>query len=326
MAQKEHNALGLVEIAKRTNNGNVIAVSEVLSRFDDVLMDIPWVPANQVASHVHTRRISLPSGTWRNINAGVTVEASLTKQIVENVGRLEAWSQIDEATISSLLGDRERFRATEEEAFIMGLGQTFTTALVAGDTTSNPEQFDGFRIRTNALGTYVKGAGGSGGDTTSIFIVQWGEGQAHGIFQPDVGRPSQGAPVTVEDRGRETIYDGTSAAYVGYRSKFVLTAGLAVHDNRRLCRLTNIEDDPSGASIVEPDLLIQLLNSMFNRGAGAFMYAHQIVMTQMDILALDKGNVNYQPGMVWGEPVTMFRTNIPMRMLDAIGITETAVA
>src|SRR5512147_1360707 len=104
MAATSVNRLGIVEIAKRTNNGAVLQVSEVLSRFDDVISDMVWEPANQLASHVHTRRLALPTGTWRKMNIGATPEMSQTKQIVENVGRLESCAQIDEGVINTLLG------------------------------------------------------------------------------------------------------------------------------------------------------------------------------------------------------------------------------
>ena len=327
MATLQTNELGLVEVAKRTNNAQVIRISEVLSRFDEVWMDATWVPTNKLGGvHVHSRRLSLPTGTWRNINAEVTPEASHTQQITENAGHLEAWSQIDELTIQSLLGGGEQFRATEDDAFAMGLGQTLTTALVAGDSTQDPEEFDGWRIRLNSLGTYVKGAGGGGSDTTSLFCVQWGENQAHMIFMSSDGHSNdKDSPIVMEDRGRQSVYNSSGQLRDAFRTKFTISAGFALHDDRHLTRLVNIEDDPSGASVVEPDLMVQLLNSMPGRGRGSFMYAHQIVLTQLDILALDKGNVNYNTTQIWGEEVTAFRSNIPIRMLDAIGITETVI-
>ena len=156
------NALGLVEIAKRTNNNQVIAISEALSRVDEILMDIPWVPCNQVSSFVHTRRTSLPSGTWRKIGTGAGTEVSHTKQIVENVGTIESWAEVDELTLLKMLGDRQAFLNSEFIGFLEGLGQHIVTTLITGDTQSAPEEFDGFQIRLNTLGTYVKGCGGSG--------------------------------------------------------------------------------------------------------------------------------------------------------------------
>jgi hypothetical protein len=331
MASTSVNKLGIVEVAKRTNNGAILRPAEVLSKFDDVIGDMVWLPANQLASHVHNRRLSLPTGTWRKMNYGVAPEMSQTKQIVENIGRLESWAQIDEAVLSTLLGDKVAFRQTENDAFIMGLGQTFVSAFIGGDTLADPEKFDGLRIRTNALtaaATFppkVLGVGGSGGDTTSVFFIQWGENACHMIYLPDNG-PGGGAPVKAEDKGLESVVDSNGYLYSAYRTKFVLTAGFAVHDDRCLTRLANMEVTASGVNIFEPDYAIALLNGMMNRGSGAYMYAHTSVLTQMDIMAMDKVNVLYTLADLWGEPVTYFNRKVPVRQCDSIGIAETAVA
>jgi hypothetical protein len=332
MASTSVNRLGIVEIAKRTNNGQVLQVSEVLSRFDDVIADMVWEPANQLASHVHTRRLALPTGTWRKMNIGATPEFSQTKQIVENVGRLESWAQIDEGVISTLLGDKVAFRQTENDAFVMGLGQTLISTFVGGDTLTDPEKFDGLRIRTNALTAATTfppqtlGVGGSGGDTTSVFFIQWGTNMCHMIYQPDIGPGGVNAPVKTEDKGLETVIDSSGGLFSAYRSKFLITAGFAVHDARCLTRLANIEVTASGVNIFEPDYAIALLNGMLNRGDGAYMYAHTSVLTQMDIMAMDKVNVLYTTGDLWGEPTTYFNRRVPVRQLDAIGIAEVVVA
>ena len=325
MATMQNNDLGLVEIAKRTNNGNVLTVAEALSRMDEVFMDGVWVPCNQLASHVHTRRTVLPTGTWRKINIGAAIESSHTKQVVEAPGRLEAWSQIDEATLQTLLGDQAKFRSTEDMAFAMGLAQTAATALVSGDTLTTPEKFDGFNIRLNAAGTYVLSSGGTGSDLTSVYFVQWGEDMVHFIFQPEVGHGDAGSPIKVNPKGLETITDSDGGLFAGYRTQFVLSMGLAVHDDRCIARMANIEDDVSGANLFEPDYAIGILNSMLNRGRGVTMYAHQKVLSQIDVMAMDKLNVLYQVSDLFGEPVTRFRGS-PVRQLDAITITQSAVS
>lgn len=341
MATVQNNTLGLVEIAKRTNNGQVLTISEVLSRVDEILMDMPWVPCNQVGAYVHSRRTVLPSGTWRKIGTGASAETSHTKQIVESVGVLESWAEVDEITLGALLADKAAFLNTEFQAFIEGLGQTITAALVTGDTQTDPEKFDGLQVRLNALGTYVKGCGGSGSDTTSIYGVQWGAGRCHGIYMPGIAMPGVNSPVGIDYKGKATVEDGSSTTPTRrdvYQAKFQASVGLANWDDRNIFRLTNIEDDPSGANIVEPDLLVQLMRQgKKGQGMGGepsfgvtsypewMLYAHSITLTQLDILAMDKSNVLYTVGDLWGEPVDMFR-KAPIRQLDAIGITETVVS
>jgi len=337
MATVVNNILGLVEIAKRTNNNEVLTVHEVLSRVDEFLADMVLVPANQVSAHVHNRRTSQPSGTWRKIGTGANTETSHTKQIVENIGTLESWAEIDELTIKKMLGDRQAFLNTEFVSFIEGLGQTITSAFVTSDTQVNPEQFDGMQIRLNSLGTYVKGAGGSGGDTTSIYGVHWGPNAVCALFEPDLANPAGSAPVQIDNKGLQTVEDGSSTTPTRrdvFQAKFQASMGLAVHDDRDIFRLTNIEDDSAGANIVEPDLLVELMRQGRKGGQAVpggeaapewILYAHRIVLTQLDILAMDKSNVLYNPATLWGEPVTAFR-GAPLRQLDAIGITETVVA
>jgi hypothetical protein len=332
MATIQMNSLGVVEIAKRTNNGQVLRISEVLSRVDECLMDIPWVPCNQVSAYVHTRRTSLPSGTWRKIGTGASAETSHTKQIVESVGTLESWAEVDELSVLKMIGDKQAFLNTEFTGFIEGLGQTIAAGLISADTQTDPEKFDGLQVRLNALGTYVKGCGGSGGDTTSIYGVQWGENMVHGIYEPGIAMPGYDSPVGVDYKGKATVEDGSSTTPTRrdvYQAKFQCSMGLAVWDDRNIFRLTNIEDDPSGANIIEPDYLVQLMRQGKKRTGDGFpqwfLYAHQIVLTQLDILAMDKSNVLYSVGSLGGEPVTTFR-GAPLRQLDAVGITETVVA
>lgn len=335
MATVQNNTLGVVEIAKRTNNGQVIFVSEVISRIDELWMDAVWIPANQVSAYVHTRRTSYPSGTWRKIGTGASVEVSHTNQIVDNVGTLESWCETDELTVKKLLSGAEEFLNTEVAGAVEGLGETMTAAFISSDTRATPEQFDGLQVRLGSLGTYVKGCGGSGGDTTSIYGVHWGPQAVACIYEPGLHNPTQAAPLSIDKKGLATVEDGSSTSPTRrdvFQVKFQASMGVVSHDNRDLFRLTNIEDDASGANIAEPDLLVQLMRQGRKGGQTApgmvipqwVLYTHSIVLTQLDILAMDKSNVLYTMGELWGEPVTMFR-GAPLRQLDGIGITETAV-
>lgn len=341
MATVQNNALGLVEIGKRTNNGRVMTISEVLSRVDEVLMDLIYVPCNQVSSFVHPRRTSLFSGTWRKIGTGASTEATHTKQIVESVGTLEAWAEVDELVLGKMLTDKAQFLDTEFRGAIQGLGQTLTTAIITSDTSGSPEKFDGLQCRLNALGTYVKSCGGSGSDLTSIYGVQWGQNRFHALYEPGIAMPGTDSPVGIDYKGRVTVEDGSSTTPTRrdvYQAKFQFSFGLCNWDDRNIFRLANIEDDVSGANIIEPDLLVQLMRQGC-QGQGVsgdqtfgfkvypkwILYAHSMALTQLDILALDKGNAFYTVDNLWGEPVDTFR-HAPIRQLDAIGITDSAVA
>jgi len=87
--------LTLVELAKRTNNKELLTIAEVLNEDNELVQDAVWLEANDITSHVYTRRTSLPTGSWRQINKGVVEEASSTQQIREPIGILEAFSKTD---------------------------------------------------------------------------------------------------------------------------------------------------------------------------------------------------------------------------------------
>ena len=73
--------LTLVELAKRTTDGNILQIAEVLEQTNEMLEDAVWVEANGMTSHVITVRTSLPSGQYRILNDGIPSEASSTRQI-----------------------------------------------------------------------------------------------------------------------------------------------------------------------------------------------------------------------------------------------------
>ena len=323
MAQLEVNKLSLIELANRTNNGNLMTISEAMSKANEIFMDGVWVPANKLTSHVHTRRISLPTGTWRLVNQGASQEASRSRPIEEGIGVLEAYSTIDELLID-LAGDKKKFIATEDLAFVQGLGQTFNTALIYGNTATDPEQLNGWATRLNALGTYVLGNSGTGDDTTSIFLVQWGETKCHFIFKPNLEQPSLNHPVRVQDLGYQTVLDSSSNPYQAHRTRFQIHAGFVVHDDKNFGRVANIESAGS-TNIFNKDKLITLLDLMESRGKGAMLYCNKTIMAQVDIAGADLGNVYYTSSQLWGEEVTAFRGH-PFRLQEAILDTESAIS
>ena len=311
--------LTLVELAKRTHDNKVQDVAEVLSTTIEVLDDAVWIECNNQTNHIFTQRLGLPAGSWRLINKGVSEEASVTKQIQEGTGMLEAYSTVDKRLVE-LSGNSAAFRRTEDIAFVEGMAQTFGTALAYGNTTTTPEQIKGWSNRLTAT-TYdtVQSASGTGSDLTSVWIVQWGPTKCHMIYP-------QGSTVglKVEDLGQQTKLDSSDNPYEVYRTHFMFHAGFAVHDNRCYGRVANIET--TGAShLFDPDLLVKIINEMIERASGSVIYMNSTVMSQADIQAMDKSNVYYTSKDIFGVPTTHFR-GIPIRQFDSLTITEAAIS
>lgn len=317
----QHSQYTLVELAKRTNNGNLLEIAEVLSITKEMFQDAVWIEANQTASHVGTKRTNLPSGTHRQANQGVASEASSTKQVAEPICRLEAHSRVDEA-ILDLATDKAKARSQEDLAFVEGLGQTIETNMIYGDIDTNPEQIDGLATRYDATAdANVIGASGTGNDTTSLWIIEWGPMKVHMIYPK-----GSEAGLQTEDMGKQLVTNDSGSTYFwAWFTKFVAWYGLYVHDDRCVQRIANIET--SGIEhLLDDDDIIEALNLLPQAGGGGStaIYVNRTLKTQLEILAKDKTNVNYTSDNAFGVPVTRFR-GIPVRLCESIVNTESAI-
>ena len=316
-----YSALNLIELAKRTGNGNLLLIAENITEKNAMTKDAFWVQANQLTSHKITQRQALASGTWRQLNKGVPAETTHTRQVVEPIGMLESYSKVDKV-LANLAPNPQQFRSDEDMGFVEGMSQTLTDALVYGAITSDPDSFDGFATRFNALSLANVYDGGGSSARTSIYIIKWGErGDGCHLIYP---RASQSLGINVNDLGEDTVLDADGNEYQAYRTHFQIFAGLCVRDTRAFARIANINSGTAWSSNGIDDIMIEALNNFWSLDRTA-IYVNRAIMTQMDIQSKDKTNVYYQPGMVWGQPTTMFR-GIPVRLTDAILNTEAAVA
>lgn len=308
----------LLELANRTNNGNLIEIAEVLTKKNKILEDAPWVEANNLTGHVHNKRVTLPVGTWRMINQGVSSEKSITKQITEGIGMLEARSEIDKKLVD-IAPNKPRFRFSEDKAFIEGLSQSLADVVLYGNKSINPEQIDGLATRYNTLGGTILGAGGTGDDTTSIWAIRWGEDRVFFVYPK--GSDSMG--LKVRDLGEKTVYDAEGKPFQAYVTLFTWDVGIVIRNDLDIGRLANIET--SGTSnLFDPKQLNALLRQMNDSGEDTVLYCNKTIFTQIDNDAMDKSNVQYTSKEVYGKQMTFFK-GLPIRQVDAILDTESAI-
>ena len=251
--------------------------------------------------------------------------------MVEGIALLEARSQTDEDLVE-IAPNPEEFRKGEDIAFVEGMAQemakTFIRGTTEGAATSNPEEINGFQQRLRDLSQRnVQDGGGSGGDTTSIYVAGWGFRGAYGIF-PSAAANRGTLGLEARDKGKEPIVSLTSntTVHYGYVTQFKWWTGFAVRDELSIGRLANIETTGS-TNIFDEDQLITLLNDMHLEGLSPVIYYNRTVATQAQIRLKDKGNVNWAPVMgLSGMPIMTFQ-GIPVRKMDNAIIvnTETVV-
>jgi len=319
-----YGSLTLLELAKRIDpKGQAAIIAEILNRDNPIIQDMPLVEANDITTHLMTRRYSLPAGSWRSINAGVATEASRTIQVREGIGMLESYSEVDKKLVD-LAPNPAQFRMSEAAAFIEGMSQTMATTFFYGNAGTDPEQFSGIATRMPGLAatTNVIGHAGTGSDVTSLYIVQWGPEKVFGIYP----RGSASMGVNHKDLGEVTLQDASDYNYQGYRDHFQAKIGLAVRDMRCIARLANIVVTQGAANTFDEDKLIEIMNRMPNSGGGSTIYVNSTIKTQMEIKLKDKANINYTVSQgLGGAEVLQFRGS-PVKKCDAILTTEAEIS
>lgn len=312
--------LTLVEVAKRKDpSGNMATVAEVLNQENDIIQDAVWREANDTFSNKTVRRASLPAGSWRKLNSGVAIEASTTRELVDTIGLLETWAQNDIEIINAYPNPMQA-RNDEAMAFVEGLGQTMASTMIYGNAATTPEIFTGLapRLADIAATTNVINEGGTGSDLCSIFVVDWSPTGVYMVYPK-----GSAAGLEHKDKGIDTVRDSSGNMYEAYVDKFVWKAGMVVKNSKSIGRIANIES--TGASnIFDEDNLITLMNRM-TKGPGRRIYTNQTVLTQMEIRAKDKTNINYSSveGLAPG-PVMTFK-GVPVRLVEQMLITEAAL-
>ena len=323
-AVKVYSQYTLMELAKRTADGNLVEIAEVLNTSKDLIQDAVWLEANQLNSHVGTRRTRLPAGSFRQANQGVAGDASSTRQITEPIARLEGHSKIDEA-ILDVAPDKMLARSQEDLAYVEGMGQTLETKFFYGNIAQSENEIDGLATRPDynvKTAANVQDSGGSGSYTTSLWIVEWGPRMAFLTYPK-----SSQAGLATTDEGRVYVADPNDSTknLFMWITKFVINFGLFINDPRYIQRVVNIATT-GGANLLNDNDIIAALNKMPKAGGGptARIYANRNLKTQFDILAKDKTNVNYFVENVFGEPMTIFRT-VLIRLAEGLTNAETAI-
>lgn len=313
--------LTMLEMAKRqAPNGAPAKIAEVLNKDNEIMQHVPWLEANDTWSNKTSRRALLPAGTWRDVNGGVAAEASQTVEVWDSLGQLAAYCDIDCDLVDKAPNPRQA-RNDEEVAFVEGLGQTWVTTMIYGNALIDTKQFTGLAARLNSLSLpNVMSCGGSDDDLSSIYIMQPGPTKVYMAFP----RHSKSLGLTRKFLGEKTKVKADGTMYQVYRTYFKFEGGMVVKNERNIARLCNIETSGS-TNILDVNKLLQLLNKMPGRGAGAKLFCNSTIFSQFDIDAKDKTNVQYGPKDPWGRPTTTFR-GLDLHMVEGILDTESAVA
>lgn len=325
MATIGNTALTLADWAKRSEDGKIATIVELLNQNNPILDDMVWKEGNLPTGHRITQRIGLPTVGFRQLNAGVSTTKSLTAQVDEQCAIMEAVSEVD-VDLAKLNGDVSAFRLSETFAFIESMNQKMATTLFYGNAGTNPEEFTGLSTRYNSLsgnaaGNIISAGSVTGGDATSIWLVGWGDNTISGIFP----KGSQ-AGIYHEDLGEQLIQNSTgigTSRMKAFVDRWQWKCGIAVQDWRYAVRIANIDvsalvADSAGATIK----LIEYMSRAIDRlpGTGGIKPAFYMNRTTYSILKLQAMNKSVNAlSLTQGlNQFDMAFEGIPVRKVDAI--------
>jgi hypothetical protein len=324
----------LLDIAKATDpNGMPARVVEVLNQKSAIVQDAPAYPSNAPMGNKTTIRTALPTVTTGKINKGVTRSKGATKQIVDTIGIIEGRSEVD-AKLLITLGDEafQAERARQDRGFVEAMAQKMANLLLYGDELTDEAAFTGLSARLATLATAITGSqvrsmgSVTGGDGTSMYIVDWGEEGAH-LAYPPKGKGAAG--LQVFNKGEVSAEDADGAAMQVYLTLYYWLVGLVVRDPRHIARIANIDRSDANAASPSQGLLTNLLIDTMTSMPSP-MGMQRVIYTHRDIEAAFWKQARDNASMVtireWlGQPTPFFQ-GYPIRTLDQMSGAESTVS
>lgn len=328
----------LLDVAKSLDpNGNTADVIELLNQTNEILLDATWAEGNLPTGHRTTVRTGLPSVVWRRLYGGVPASKSTRAQVDEACGLLEARNEID-VKVADLNGNSAAFRLSEASAFLESMNETMASTLFYGDTTVNPERFNGLATRYSAIsgaanGNNVIDCGGTGSNNCSIWLATWGEQTLQGIFPK-----GSKAGIVHEDLGTIDAFDASNNRFRAVADRWEWNCGIALKDWRYTVRAANINvtdivtsttptfPGVNGTSPVSlPDLLIEMTARMPRQGMGRqVFYVTRKIGKMLRRQAMNKSQNALSIEEAQGQINVKF-LGIPIRIVDALLETEARV-
>lgn len=334
----EHSLLDVLR--KMSPDGKLVDIAEILTRDNDILMDMTWREGNLVTGERTIVRTSKPTPTWRKLNQGVAPSKGTTGVQDDGAAMLEAESLVDR-DVAIFSGNISKFRADELVAHMEGMNDTLATTLFYGNAAVNPERFTGFAPRYNSLSgvnsDQIVNAAGVGSFLGSIWLIGWDVNKVTGIYpkgtQGGLQHTDASAKLGSADDGHplgQRVLDENGNAYYAYVDRLKWNCGLSVKDHRYVVRIANIARNTLvtnyafGAHI--EDLMIQAVNRLHRlSGCRPVFYCDRGMMEWMERQALSDKKQFISWGDYGGKTIPMFR-GIPIRRTDALNFNETVVA
>ena len=314
-----------LEIAKRSGfNPDSRRIVEELAAYDELMIDAPFIEANEGTVHSTLVRTALPHGEHRGYNQGVGKAASQTATKKDVISNIEIYSEADAQMIDESAHPTEIMQG-EQAAFIEGLAQDISYDMMYGNHENDERETNGFATRLSSLNATgltnrVVGLGGTGNNLTSIYLIKWARDKARIIYP----RGSKNLGINYKYLGEQTVKDSDGKEYQAYRSHYRVSRGLSIGHGASVIRLCNIDLTASNIGEKIAEYVIKNLPKLA-RGAGTISLAcNAEVKGILQWAANQKSNVIYPADDPWGNKIYKIG-DARIRETPSILLTESAL-
>lgn len=317
---------------------SIMVVAEVMEQSNPLLQDGPILKSNADLGHRVTVRSGLPTVTVGKIDKGVPRSKSATEQKTESMALFVGRSEIDVRNKQTFGEEKyRRKRASEDLSFAESFSQFVTLQALYGSVNADEGTIQGIATRMPALQQPAYGVGASqvwskgtvtGGDGTSIYIVDWGERGVHWIY-PEA---STTGGLQSLDKGEHQVTDVDGLPFFADVTEYDWSIGIAVEDPRHIGRLANIDisDATLGTGMVQGRLADSLMDVIGAMPAPNGMQRIIYVPGRIGV-AFNKQLNNLGAGMpltveeYLGKRMLHFQGS-PLRQVDQISLSESTIA
>jgi hypothetical protein len=336
----------IADVASRTDpTGKAMAIAEMMAQSIVIADDAPSIPSNEMGGTSFAYRTSIPSGYFRQANAGVPFGKSTTGKSTVGMASLVGWSQVDKK-VAKDTGDPEGFRNGEEAAFMEGMGQTFEGTVWYGNTATNPLQCEGLSYFYNTVNTAsaanaanVIDCLGTGNNNLSLWLIGWSPRTIH-LSYPRGGT----AGLYTEDRGDVVpAFDALGNPFLAWTQYFEHNFGVVPANWQYGVRAANIDWTSAGlngpnacdlfATMADMVLLPPMLSKMASgitktdaptdpaTGTRFCFYTCRTGRHWMDVQAMRNRNTLITLNDYDGRVCDLFR-QVPVKVSDQLSIYE----
>lgn len=301
-------------------------IIELMSETNEILLDAPYVRANDGTTNTQIVRTALPTVSRRHYNKGVGTSASQTDLMHDVCEQLAIYSKVDVSLIKNQKNP-EQALTQEQVSFLEAMGQQQAEDILYGNHDTDKDQTNGFAPRRGKLVTGLCEdalATHTSNKQTSIYMVKWGPQNCKLIYPKEAA----GIGVSRTDKGIQTVEDGNGGEFEAYVNYYQCDFGVSVGNNKSLIRLANIDmndalSDDECKTIVKK---ILALSHKLPAGAGTVsLLCNADIFAAFDQATVERNNVLYSTQDPWGRPIVMLR-DMRIRKCDAILNTEAVIA